>query len=362
MGRLGATLAAAALLVLCCAADPSTDGATNLSVGSSIQEAIAGARPDTVIELGAGVFHESLPIHDSVTLRGSPEGTTIEGTAPGPAVLISGTDLHVRLENLTIAGGRGWNGHGVQVEGSASVHLDAVTLTRNAWCGLWVTDNSGVTLRRCRLVENGTHGLYAWDFAHIEAQECEISRNRTHAVLAFHLSELWLRDCVVSGNLSGVYAWDGVRFHATNTAITDNVLCGLVAQNGAWLNLVGCDVSRNGENGLWFTDSGRGSLSGCTISANGDDGVFIERDGIVDFVRCVVGDNAGFGIRASVPSCTGRFVSGEPYKGWIEGTANLVPGPGEPSGNRLGGLCPRYPGSIWPPGFLSTPSGLVHGP
>jgi nitrous oxidase accessory protein NosD len=362
MRHLGGTLAAVALLILRCAANSSTDGATQLPAGSSIREAVAGAAPDAVIELGAGIFRESLVIDRSVTLRGAAEGTTIEGTASGPAVRISGTDLRVRLENLTIAGGRGWNGHGIQIEGSSSVHLDAVTSTRNAWCGLWVTDESVVTLSRCRLVENGTHGLYTWDFARIEAQECEISRNCTHAILAFHLSELRLRNCTVSGNLSGVYVWDGVRFHAATTAVTDNALCGLVAQNGSWLDLSECEVSRNGKNGLWFTDSGRGSLSGCAIRANGDDGVFIERDGIVDFVECVVDDNAGFGIRASVPSCTGEFVSGEPYKGWIEGTANVVPGPSDPSGNRLGGLCPIYPGSIWPPGFLSSPQGGGDGP
>jgi len=321
-------------------------------LGESIQSAIDVAAPGTVIELGEGTYRESLVIDRSLTLRGSAGGTTIEGTARGAAVRIRGEGITVRLENLTVQGGRGWDGHGIQTEGSPAVGLVGVTTRENSWCGIWAKDRSLLSLEACRIVGNGTHGIYTWDFARLDLRSCEISGNKTHGILALHVSELCVADCTISGNLSGVWAWDGARFHATRTAIGGNTLNGLVGQNAAQIDLASCSVSENGQYGLWFSDSSRGVLQDCEIRANGADGAFVEMDGIVEFSRCVVRENSGVGIRAATPSCVGSFDPSRPFKGWIEGEGNDVPGPEEEGGNLQGGLCPSYPGSLWPQGFL----------
>ncbi len=322
--------------------------------GSSLQTAIDGAPVGAVLELGAGVYRESVVISRSVTLRGAGEPTVIEGTRAGAVVRIHGNGIVVRLEDLTVRGGIGWEGHGIQVEGTSIVDLAFVTVTKNLWCGIWGRDHATLSLDWCRIVENGTHGIYTWDFTRANLRNCEISRNKTHGILAFHISDLSLADCTIVGNLLGIWAWDGVRVHATRTAIVGNVHNGLVAQNGALLDLSGCVIAENGGLGLWFTDSGRGVLGNCLVRANGKDGVFLEKDGIVEFYGCTILENAGAGIRASTPSCTGTFISGAPFKGWVKGSENVVPGPGEQGGNREAGLCPVYPGSIWPQGFLGS--------
>ncbi|MEN6370125.1 MAG: right-handed parallel beta-helix repeat-containing protein [Thermotogota bacterium] len=322
--------------------------------GGSLQDAIDTAPPGAVLELEAGTYRGSLVIDHSLTLRGVGESTVIDGTKTGAAIHILGNGIAVRLESLTVQGGKGWEGHGIQTEGAPTVELAFVTVAKNSWCGIWSRDRTSLSLDHCRIVENGTHGIYTWDFTRGDLRNCEISRNKTHGILAFHISELRLTDCAVDGNLMGIWAWDGVRVHATRITIIGNVLNGLVAQNGALLDLLDCVVAKNGGLGLWFTDSGRGVLSGCEIRANGDDGVLLEKDGIVEFYGCRIRENAGAGIRASTPNCTGTFAPSAPFKGWVKGAENVVPSPGERGANRETGLCPVYPGSIWPEGFLKS--------
>ena len=328
-----------------------------VSVGESIQAAIDTAEPGDVVSIGAGVFRESLVVDRSVTLRGTAEGTTVSGEDFGAAVRIVGEDVRVRIERLTVTGGRGFRGHGIQTEDDVSVELIDVTSTGNAWCGVWATDRSTLVLENCRLVENHTFGLYTWDFARVELRDCTIADNGTHGILALHASEVTLAGCLVAGNWCGGWAWDGVRFRATDTEFVDNAAQGIAAHNGALIDLTRCTVARNADSGLWFSDSSRGVLTESVVRGNGRDGGLIERDGIVEFYRCTILDNAGVGIRAAASECVGGFDPANPYKGWVKGVGNVVPGPTAEHGNREAALCPSYPGSLWPPAFLDEESG-----
>jgi len=326
-------------------------------LGGSVQAAIDNAECGSTIVLAAGVYRENLVIGRSVTLRGAGGESVIEGSCPGATVRVVGEATTARFEHLTVTGGSGFRGHGIQTEDKATVTLINVTSTGNDWCGIWATDRSTLVLEDCQLEENQTFGLYTWDFAQAELRNCAITGNGTHGVLALHVSEITLVDSRITANWSGVWAWDGVRFHATDTEISDNATQGVVAQNGALIELERCSVSRNVDCGLWFGESSRGVLSDCLIQANGRDGVLIEQDGIVEFYRCVILGNAQIGIRAGVPECVGGFDPANPYKGWVKGSANTIPGPESEGGNREAALCPAYPGSLWPSGFLREESG-----
>jgi hypothetical protein len=321
-------------------------------LGGSVQAAIDNAECGGTIVLAAGVYRESLVIGRSLTLRGTGDESVIEGSRPGAAVRVIGENTTARIEHLTVAGGRGFRGHGIQTEDNAAVALIDVTSTGNDWCGIWATDRSTLVLEDCRLLQNQTFGLYTWDFARAELRNCAITGNGTHGILALHRSEITLIDSRIAANWSGVWAWDGVRFRATNTEFSNNATQGVVAQNGALIELEQCSVSHNADSGLWFAESSRGVLSDCLIQANGRDGVLIEQDGIVEFYRCVILGNAQIGIRAGAPECVGGFDPGNPYKGWVKGGENSIPGPESEGGNREAALCPVYPGSLWPPGFL----------
>jgi len=337
-----------------CAGEAAMSAGIELSSGQSIQAAIDGAAPGSVISLGPGVFRGSLVIDRSVTLRGADEGSVIEGSRFGAAVRIIGDTTRVLLEQLTVTGGQAFNGHGIQTEDAATVEMIGVTSAGNNWCGIWATGRSTLVLTDCRLIENRTFGLYTWDFAHVELRGCTISGNETHGIYALHVSEITLIDSRIVDNWSGLWAWDGVRLHATNTEIGGAETHGVVAQNAALIALDWCTVTSNGGCGLWFCESSRGVLSDCLIASNGEDGVLIEQDGIVEFYRCVVRGNEAAGIRTGAPECVGGFDPANPYKGWVKGIENTVPGPDRRDGNRQVALCPAYPGSLWPPGFLAV--------
>lgn len=345
---LGMTL----LLAVGRGAVPRVDRTITVHPGESIQGAITGALEGEVIALAPGTYRESFVIDRSLTLCGAAEGTVIEGASRGAVVRICGDGVVVRLADLTVQGGRGWEGHGIQVEDSAVVEMTNVTVTRNNWSGIWATDRSVLFLDKCRITENGTHGLFTWDFARVSVQRCAIVGNRTHGVLALHLSELTLTECVISGNHSGIWTWDGVRLYAVKSRIVENTSGGLAAQNGSLLHLAECSVSDNGGMGLWLSDSSRGVVQRCEISTNGEDGILLERDAILESYDSVLRENRGVGIRAATASCVGGFDPSAPFKGWVKGRGNDIPGPGEDGGNAEAALCPDYPGSLWPAGFL----------
>jgi len=81
-------------------------------------------------------------------------------------------------------------------------------------------------------------------------------------------------------------------------------------------------------------------------------GIVIERDAILESYSSVMYRNGGVGIRAATASCVGGFDPSAPFKGWVKGSGNDIPGPGEDGGNAEAALCPDYPGSLWPAGFL----------
>jgi len=319
--------------------------------GESIQETQASCPSGTVILLAPGVYKERLLIEKSITLRGAAKGTTIHGGWGGSAIRVRGEAIRVQLEDITVEGATGFDGYGIQVEGSPVIDLCQITCRENAWGGLWVQDRAAVQLDNCRLQGNDTHGLVTQDFAFVTLRECTIVANGTHGIMALHVSDVLLDSCVIASNWSGVWAWDGVRLRAEQTVIDDNTTHGVVAQNGALIDLVQCSLSGNGGFGTWITDSGRGVLVDCEVRNNSEDGVRVERDGIIELWNCILTGNHGMGIRTGAPSCVGGFDPSSPFKGSVEGGDNVVPGHGEPDGNLEGSLCPVPASTFWPPGF-----------
>jgi hypothetical protein len=345
----GVALAGAALLGI---GDLQTEP-LRIHEDASIQAKIDAAPEGATLKLSPGRYAENLTIDKDLILVGPADGEArIVGAESGCVVHILGDGVAVRLQNLTVSDGLGFNGHGIQIEGTPVVEIVDVTSSGNTWCGIWATDRSEILLRNCELSRNGTFGIYLQDFAHVRVEGSTILDNQTHGVFALHIAELTIVDSEIRGNWSGIWAWDGTRIYADNTVIANSTTSGIIASNAALVVLGGSTVSECGQHGLWFTESSRGVLFDSYVTKNGADGLLAQGDAILEINGCVFSENVGAGLRASVSSCTGAFDPKSYFAGTVEGSGNVAPGPEEQNGNQEAGLCPQYPGTLWPGGFL----------
>lgn len=87
-------------------------------------------RPGAVIVLAAGVHHAPLVVECDVTLRGEP-GAVLDAQRGGSAVSVMVDALTVKLEGLTLRGGAGEAGGGLQLTGWSEVSCVNVTFEDN---------------------------------------------------------------------------------------------------------------------------------------------------------------------------------------------------------------------------------------
>ncbi len=318
-----------------------------VQAGKSVQEAIDQAATGAVISLSAGVYRESLVVDKSLTLRGSDsQQVAIVGLKQGSVIRILGDETVVNLECLTVRGGVGFAGHGIEVEGAASVTLSHVRTCDNSWCGVWAKDESHVLLQDSESSGNGTFGLYAQDFAAVTLEHSTVTKNNTHGLFILHYAEVLVRDSTVSENWSGLWMWDGSRVTVENSAVCDNIDVGISARNAGLLRLRGAAVAGNGSSGIWLAELSRGILNDSSIAENGSDGILLQEDAITEISGCTVVGNGKAGIRAWTPSCAKDFNPDHTFAGTVTGKSNYIPGPDEEKGNVEASLCPQHPGSL----------------
>lgn len=87
-------------------------------------------RPGAVIVLAAGVHRAPLVVECDVTLRGEP-GAVLDAQRGGAAISVMVDGLAIKLEGLTLRGGAGEAGGGLQLTGWSEVSCVGVTFEDN---------------------------------------------------------------------------------------------------------------------------------------------------------------------------------------------------------------------------------------
>lgn len=132
---------------------------TKIPTIEELQARIDSAADGEVICLGAGRIRGRLVIDKPVVLRGSgADRTTIDGTGRGAAIAVDATHGEVRIEELTITGGRSSFGAGISIDNGATVHVVGCTILRNAAKsgrgGAIAVERGSVFVTECTLVQN----------------------------------------------------------------------------------------------------------------------------------------------------------------------------------------------------------------
>ena len=137
---------------------------TALDPYTSIQYAIdqAATQNGDTLDIAPGTYVESVDVTKSLILFGSfgPHVTTILAAAAGPVVRTSGGST--RLTGLTIAGGFGPGGDGVDVVPGSPTDLLGCILRDNERHGIF--GDYDVTVDRCTIVRSGQRALLSTGF------------------------------------------------------------------------------------------------------------------------------------------------------------------------------------------------------
>lgn len=161
------------------------------------------------------------------------------------------------------------------------------------------------------------------------------------SVVGLHLTEGSGRD----GH--GLLVEGTAQVTIADCTVTDTTM-GIVALESAQAVIDRCVVERNHLGGIVAAHEARVTITQCTLSDNTAAGVVLEHD-----VHAVLEDNEillstmwedrfGFGIMLVEPPCYGDH----PFRGYVTGQGNRIPGPDMPDGNLTAPFCPDVLGFL----------------
>jgi len=130
----------------------------------TIQAAIDGAPPDSVIQIAPGHYAEHLVLHDvqrALTIRGrtdDPSAVVVDGGGAGPTISVTSCPANVVIEGLTFTGGHGKDGYGGGLfMANSAVAFHRCVFTANAadldGGGAFVLSSAGL-FRECEFRQN----------------------------------------------------------------------------------------------------------------------------------------------------------------------------------------------------------------
>lgn len=284
--------------------------------GESIQGAIDAAPEGAVICLEEGEWEEHVTIGKSLTLLGSPGGTTIHGCeadVPVVRVRASGeSEVTVVLIGLITTGGMGWDGPGLFIDGTARVTLAdsiiqnngnygihlrgasqsiivASTIARNGSTGIFVSDNAQMTVACSTIEENGGSGISV-EGGCATVMGSSVSRNRQDGICIRLSSLATVASSTVEENKYGIEMSESAHVTVSNSALDSNEYGGIVLWDSATIAIVQTRIVRS-----------------------------------------------SYGIALADAACGDAL---EVFTGYVTGFGNTIPGPGEEAGSAAWAVCP----------------------
>lgn len=128
-----------------------------------IQAAIFAAKDGDIIHVAPGRIQGRIVIDRPLTLRGSgPDSTVIDGRGRGATISIEADHGQVRIEEMSIVGGKSQSGGGVSIDNGCEVHVVGCLVEKNA-------------------AKSGRGGAIAIDRGTLYVTECTIVDNRAFA-------------------------------------------------------------------------------------------------------------------------------------------------------------------------------------
>ncbi len=288
----------------CGSRSPGDDSAILVRPGQSLQGVVDSAPAYSTIIIPRGTWTENLRLEKPVVLRGQgPEATIIQAGRAGPPVLWVGKEAKVRVEGLTIKGGRG--GHvgpemssaGVFVAEQAVLQLREVKITQNAASGVFASDSAELYLEGTEIFGNTRYGVELIGEARAQLKETRVFQNGMGGIWVSHGSVLEAEGLVIAGNPNlGLWARDEAKVKLWASEARENQGPGLRCQDRAAVTLLASRI--HGNEGVGVEVLGNAVLHAYGTSfQNNWDGLQI-KGGTVELQGCLVLQNRWDGINA----------------------------------------------------------------
>ena len=336
--------------------------------GESIQAAIDSAPRGATIQLGNGVWEETIQIDKSLTFRGASYGvsTIVSGHRTEPAITIEAVsetqgivirDITITTELAEPASS------GVLVEGSTQVLLLNCSV-KGFLSAVTVTDSAEASIENCAL-KRCNFGISAAGSGRVTVTGTELNENWGAGVLLDDESELSATNCdITAGSGHGIYLRDWADATVTGCTIGDNSLDGVHVEDSASISILQSDIRGNGWRGVFLQESGTASIldttiesnleggvaliewtrltiKDCSISGNRFCGIGLDGEARADIWGCEIIGNREYGVVLADYFCY-RAIA--PQSAWfggvVSGGNNHLPGPGDPDGNGVASVCP----------------------
>lgn len=302
------------LLLLVGLGAPAEDCTITVKPGESIQEAIDAAPEGAVICLAAGDWEEHLLIEKSLTLHGAEEGTTIRMSKEGVPIVYLRTpgedegEVVVVLVALTLTGGRGWSGTGVEIAGFAQVTIEGATITENH-CGVRMWGSSRAVVTDSTIGENESTGIWVRDSAQVTVLGSTIEGNKHTGIYMEFSPQATIVGSAIEGN-GGTGVW---MLGFARATIVDSIIRG------------------NASSGIILSFSSQAVIQGSTIAANVFDGLRMRGSAEAMVEETTLEGNIGCGICLFEQPC---YFAHEVFSGYVIGKGNAG------GGNSRGDYCP----------------------
>jgi fibronectin-binding autotransporter adhesin len=194
--------------------------AGTVPVTTTIQAAIDAAHDGDVVSIPSGTYTESLTVNKTLTLTGVSSATTIIQAVSGQRVITVTSGHNLRLENLTVTGGRAGSGGG----GGVSV------------------DNGSLIIVNCVIADNWASyggGVFQGNAGRVDVAGSRIERNHSdnHGGGLYVNGDAALTNTLV---LTNTATWDGggLTVWTGRTDVRGGILAGNQAgRNGGGINL-----------------------------------------------------------------------------------------------------------------------------
>jgi hypothetical protein len=133
--------------------------ATQVQTIQELQAEIDRAKDGAVIHLGPVRIRGNLIITKALTLRGSgAERTVLDGRGKGAVISVDAEDREVRIEEMSITGGKSANGAAISIDNGARVFVVGCLIERNTARsgrgGAIAVERGTLCLCECTLVQN----------------------------------------------------------------------------------------------------------------------------------------------------------------------------------------------------------------
>ena len=185
------------------------------ATAEEVQAAIDGAKPDEIITVAPGRIHGRLVIDKPLTLRGAgPDRTVIDGRGRGSTIAVEAEDGEVRIEEMSIVGGRGYQGGGISIDNGCTVHVVGCLIEKNEaqsgrGGGIGI-DHGTLLVTECTLVDNRAFvggGIFAGGESKVEVAATILADNfavRGAGLAIVEGAEVDVYTCRLEGNVAEI--------------------------------------------------------------------------------------------------------------------------------------------------------------